>query len=324
MAREMDRRCALAEQIAAEERRLAELDANARTATARLADLRRELEVCEPAPRSDVVANVGQVPTTPAEKIALFRNLFRGRTDVFPRRWENAKTGRKGYAPACSNEWVRGVCEKPRVKCGECPNQAFTAVGDREVLDHLQGRHVMGVYALLEDETCRFLAADFDKESWREDVAAYSETCRAFDVPVAIERSRSGDGAHAWFFFADTVAARTARRMGCYLLTETMSRRHELSMASYDRLFPNQDTMPAGGFGNLIALALQHEPRKLATPSSLTNGSSPSPASPRPVDGTARDVSRHQGRRSWTDRGRQAEAQRPLGRSDDPKPGSAW
>ena len=79
------------------------------------------------------------------------------------------------------------MCEKPRVKCGECPNQAFTAVGDREVLDHLQGRHVMGVYALLEDETCRFLAADFDKESWRADVAAYSETCRAFDVPVAIE-----------------------------------------------------------------------------------------------------------------------------------------
>ncbi len=119
----------------------------------------------------------------------------------------------------------------------------------------------MGVYPLLADETCWFLAADFDKRSWQDDVAAFTETCREKGVPVAVERSRSGNGAHAWFFFAAPVAANVARRMGCYLLTETMSRRHEVGMDSYDRFFPNQDTMPSGGFGNLIALPLQRVPR---------------------------------------------------------------
>jgi superfamily II DNA or RNA helicase len=130
------------------------------------------------------------------------------------------------------------------------------------VIDHLRGRHVIGCYPLLEDETCWFLAVDFDKSSWEEDVSAFAATSRSLGVPSAIERSRSGNGAHAWFFFATPVSANTARRMGCYLITETMARRHELSMKSYDRLFPNQDTMPRGGFGNLIALPLQYEPRQ--------------------------------------------------------------
>jgi len=141
-------------------------------------------------------------------------------------------------------------------------NQAFMPVSDQVVIDHLQGRYVMGVYPLLEDETCWFLAVDFDKSSWKEDIGAFAETCRSVGAPVAIERSRSGDGAHAWFFFTAPILANVARRMGCYLITETMSRRHELSMESYDRLFPNQDTMPRGGFGNLIALPLQYEPRQ--------------------------------------------------------------
>ena len=84
-------------------------------------------------------------PVTSAEKVALFRSLFRGRDDVYPKFWANSRTGRTGYAPGCGNEWVRGVCEKPRVRCGECPNQAFLAVSDRVILDHLQGRHVVGV-----------------------------------------------------------------------------------------------------------------------------------------------------------------------------------
>ncbi len=201
-------------------------------------------------------------PATPAEKVALFRRLFRGRDDVFAKLWVNPRTDRKGYAPACANEWVRGVCEKPRVKCGECPNQAFVPMSDQAVLDHLQGRHVIGLYPLLEDETCWFLAADFDEESWADDVAAFVETSRTVGLPTTVERSRSGNGAHVWFFFAAPVAAATARRMGCYLITETMSRRHQLAMASYDRLFPNQDTLPRGGFGNLIALPLQHEARE--------------------------------------------------------------
>lgn len=141
-------------------------------------------------------------PVTSGEKVALFRSLFRGREDIYPKFWSNARTGRKGYAPACANEWVRGVCEKPRVKCGECHHQASLPVEDQVILDHLQGRHIVGVYPLLTDETCWFLAADFDKASWADDVAAFVETCRRADLPAAVERSRSGNGAHVWFFFA--------------------------------------------------------------------------------------------------------------------------
>jgi superfamily II DNA or RNA helicase len=106
------------------------------------------------------------------------------------------------------------------------------------------------------------VAADFDKGSWADDVGAFAETCRSAGMPAAVERSRSGQGAHAWFFFAAPVTASAARKMACFLLTETMAHRHQLSMASYDRLFPNQDTLPRGGFGNLIALPLQHGPRQ--------------------------------------------------------------
>jgi len=224
---------------------------------------RERLRAFEASLGDDTASTVAAMsPTTSAEKIALFRSLFRGRADVYPRYWENPRTGRRGYAPACANEWVRGVCEKPRVKCGECPNQAFLPVGDQAVLDHLQGRHVIGVYPMLEDERCWLLAADFDKRCWADDVAAFADTCRAMGLAVAVERSRSGDGAHVWFFFTEPVLASTARRMGCYLITETMARRHELSLESYDRLFPNQDTLPRGGFGNLIALPLQHDARQ--------------------------------------------------------------
>ncbi len=157
---------------------------------------------------------------------------------------------------------MRSVCEKPRVKRSDCPNQAFLPFNDQTVLDHLQGRHTIGIYPLLRGETCWFLAADFDKESWTEDVAAFVDTCRELGIPAAVERSRSGNGAHVWFFFSTPVPAVSARRMGCYLITETMSRRHQLAMKSYDRLFPNQDTLPRGGFGNLIALPLKYEPRQ--------------------------------------------------------------
>jgi hypothetical protein len=155
----------------------------------------------------------------PAARIALFRGLFRGREDVFPRRWESATTGKAGYAPACRNEWVRGVCGKPAVKCGECPHQAFIPVADDVLQGHVQGRmpgisgdFTAGVYPLLSDETCWFLAADFDKASWMRDVAAFRDTARARGVPVAVERSRSGTGAHAWIFFAEPVPAADARR----------------------------------------------------------------------------------------------------------------
>ena len=201
-------------------------------------------------------------PLSKNEKVALFRSLFAGRLDVFPKLWRNPKTKKQGYAPACANEWVRGVCEKPRVKCGACPNQAFLELTDLVIVDHLQGRHLAGVYPLLKDETCWFLAVDFDKGDWQEDVAAYVATCRRFGLTPSVERSRSGKGAHVWFFFSATVPASSARKMGSYLITETAASRPELPLSSYDRLFPNQDTMPRGGFGNLIALPLQFEARE--------------------------------------------------------------
>ncbi len=254
----------LREKIAREEALLVDLNRRREAARVRLQALQSQLVVVADSVSFQSTTSVPAVipaPNTSAEKVALFRQLFRGREGVFPRLWVNERKGNKGYAPACFNEWVRGVCEKPRVKCGECPNQAFIPVEEQVILDHLQGRHVIGVYPLLEDETCWFLAADFDKASWQEDVGAFAETCRAMGVPAAVERSRSGNGAHVWLFFSVPVVAGVARRLGCYLITETMARRHQLGMESYDRLFPNQDTLPRGGFGNLIALPLQHEPR---------------------------------------------------------------
>jgi len=203
-----------------------------------------------------------------AEKIALFRSLFRGREELFPRRWENPKTGKAGYSPVCGNEWVRGICGKPRIRCGECPNQAFVPVGDDMLRSHLTGKaagsaadFTAGVYPMLPDETVWFLAADFDKKAWMQDVAAFRDTARAKGVPVAIERSRSGNGAHAWVFFSEPVPAAEARRLGALLITATMDRCPDIGFDSYDRFFPSQDTMPAGGFGNLIALPLQNRPR---------------------------------------------------------------
>ena len=198
----------------------------------------------------------------PREKIALFRSLFRGREDVYPKRWENARTRRSGYAPVCGNEWKPGICGKPRIKCGACPNQAFVAVTDEVMGEHLRGRRTVGVYPMLADGACWFLAADFDRESWRADAGAFLAACRSKGVPGVLERSRSGNGGHVWIFFAEPVPAALARRLGSHLLTEAMESRPDLGFKSYDRFFPSQDTVPEGGFGNLIALPLQGGPRE--------------------------------------------------------------
>lgn len=206
--------------------------------------------------------------TSPVEaKIALFRSLFRGRVDVYPRRFENRKTGRSGYAPACANEWVRGICEKPRIKCADCQHRRFLPVTDDVIRWHLSGHDadgqpfVAGVYPLLQDEMCWFLAIDFDKANWHDDAMAFLETCAHAQVSAALERSRSGRGGHVWLFFDEAVPAALARRLGSHLLTETMERRPDLGFDSYDRLFPSQDTLPQGGYGNLIALPLQKASR---------------------------------------------------------------
>jgi superfamily II DNA or RNA helicase len=262
-------------EIADLQKRLAELDRERADIGAALEQLKRQVAASEVQPTT--TSQMARGVASPAvlsntEKIALFRSLFRGRDDIFPHRWENSKTGKSGYAPACHNEWVRGICEKPRIKCSNCPNQAFVPVSDDVVKSHLQGRDVAnpgkaepftaGVYPLMTDETCWFLAADFDKQSWQRDAVAFLATCREKGVPAALERSRSGNGGHVWIFFSEPVPASEARKLGAHLVTETMERCPDLGFESYDRFFPSQDTMPAGGFGNLIALPLQNGPRQ--------------------------------------------------------------
>ncbi|MCS6244729.1 MAG: DEAD/DEAH box helicase family protein [Opitutus sp.] len=207
-------------------------------------------------------SNADAPPVTPEAKVALFLKLFATRRSVFPKLWENPKTGRMGYSPVCNNEWRTGICQKPRVKCSECLHQKFPPLDERAVEAHLRGKHTLGVYAIAVDNTCRFLAADFDGEGWRGDVVAYRDAAARSGITVAVERSRSGNGAHAWMFFTESVPAALARRLGLLLIARASAARPALGLAAYDRLFPNQDTLPAGGFGNLIALPLAREPRQ--------------------------------------------------------------
>jgi len=220
-----------------------------------------EPTISEPAPASTQSVSVPAHLTTDT-KITLFRRLFRGREDVYPQRWESAK-GKTGYSPACGNEWKPGVCHKPRVKCGDCSQRQLLPVTDQLIYNHLAGKQTIGVFPLLADDSCYFLAADFDEADWREDAKAFMQSCRELDIPAALEISRSGNGAHTWIFFAEPVPAREARLLGAALISHTCDRTRQLSLASYDRLFPNQDIMPKGGFGNLIALPLQKQPRDL-------------------------------------------------------------
>ncbi len=209
---------------------------------------------------SSTSGSVGKT-TAPSEKIRLFMSLFRGRDDVYPKRWENQK-GLSGYSPVCINEWRQGICMKPKMKCSNCAAQSYSELNEGVIESHLKGKSVIGVYPLLQDDTSWFLVLDFDDEHWEKDIEAIWAVCDEFGIPIAVERSRSGNGAHLWFFFDKPIAASLARRFGAALLTHSMNRRHELSFNSYDRMFPNQDTMPKGGFGNLIALPLQQTARK--------------------------------------------------------------
>lgn len=196
------------------------------------------------------------------EKVALFRRLFRGRDDVWALRWESKTSGKSGYSPACANEWQARICGKPRIKCGDCTHRQLLPVSDLVIYQHLAGTHTAGLYPLLEDDSCYFLAVDFDEAEWQKDASAFMRSCDELGVPAALEISRSRQGAHVWIFFASRVSAREARRLGTAVISYTCNRTRQLRLGSYDRLFPNQDTMPKGGFGNLIALPLQKRPRE--------------------------------------------------------------
>ena len=205
------------------------------------------------------------------ERIRLFQSLFKGREDVFARRWFSKTTGKSGYQPVCINEWKQGICDKKKYRCVICPNRNFAPLTTQDMYRHLEGKDeyccdVVGLYAIMQDNNCAFLCANFDdkncKYGYKEDVLAYVGVCREWLIPYAIERSRSGNGAHVWIFFEAPLPASKARRLGNAILTEAMTRNGQMSFNSYDRFFPNQDYLPEGGFGNLVALPLQGQARR--------------------------------------------------------------
>lgn len=205
------------------------------------------------------------------ERIRLFQSLFKGREDVFARRWFSKITGKSGYQPVCINEWKQGICDKKKYRCAICPNRNFAPLTTQDMYRHLEGKDeyccdVVGLYAIMQDNNCAFLCADFDdkncKYGYKEDVLAYVGVCREWLIPYAIERSRSGNGAHVWIFFEAPLPASKARRLGNAILTEAMTHNGQMSFNSYDRFFPNQDYLPEGGFGNLVALPLQGQARR--------------------------------------------------------------
>lgn len=197
----------------------------------------------------------------PQEKLNLIKKLFKGRTDVYALRWES-RDGKKGYTPACDLEWQKPLCRKPEIKCSQCQHRQLSPLTDQVLFDHLSGKKLIGIYPMLQDETCAFLAFDFDKQNWQNDVLAFAKVCKSQGVPINIERSQSGNGAHVWIFFDEYLSAALARKFGTALLFKALEERHEIGMDSYDRMFPNQDTLPKGGFGNLIALPLQLQAKR--------------------------------------------------------------
>jgi superfamily II DNA or RNA helicase len=243
--------------------------------------LRTQLEIATSEPPGNTPEDIKIVEKTPCEesitqnfksvvdntsdssaKIHLFMSLFKGRSDVYAKRWENKNKGISGYSPVCLNQWQAGVCKKPKISCSKCENKDYAALDEDAIENHLRGNIVAGVYPMLQDETCHFLAVDFDEADWQNDISVFRDICIELSIPFAVERSRSGNGGHVWFFFEAHVSAALARKFGTTLLTAAMNKRHEIQFKSYDRLFPSQDTMPKGGLGNLIALPLQKTARE--------------------------------------------------------------
>ena len=259
------------EELLSEYKRLSEEVSNLRVENA---ELKAKLGITAVSPITQTKPDEGMQEkqtinkySPPDAKIALFRSLFCGRTDVFARRWYGVTSGKSGYQPVCGNEWDETLCDKKKYRCAECPNRKLMPLSDNDLFAHLAGkdkyaRDVVGVYPMLADETCAFCCVDFDDEDYKEAVNAYRNVCEENGIPAYVERSRSSKGAHVWIFFETPILAKTARQLASGLLTLTMAQNSHVRFSFYDRILPNQDTMPAGGFGNLIALPLQGLARK--------------------------------------------------------------
>ena len=208
--------------------------------------------------------------SSPQKKINLYKSLFVGREDVFALRWQNTKTGKSGYSPVCGNKWLQGKCDMKKYSCSACPFKLLVRLDDKYIYNHLAGkdeqaRDVIGLYPLIEGNVCRFLVIDFDShapknesfECWKSDILAVHKTSSKLSISSYMEISRSGNGGHLWFFFENNISAHMARNFGTKILKLAMQNRHSISFESFDRMFPNQDEIPNGGYGNLIALPLQ-------------------------------------------------------------------
>lgn len=214
----------------------------------------------QPATSNSINIPVQTILTT-EQKLQLFSKRFYGQQDVYAYRWQN-KQGKSGYSVACQHEWQKGICHKPKIKCADCQHRQFKPLDFSVLYEHLSGNITAGIYPLFTDNTCRLLAIDLDKADWQQAVSAITTVCNNLQIDYLVERSRSGNGAHIWFFFAEPILASKARQFGTMILDGAMEQYPALSFESYDRMFPNQDTMPIGGFGNLIALPLQKQARQ--------------------------------------------------------------